>query len=39
MLELMVEPQAGMPIWMQPRSGHSRDAHDFGEAVRAHVHP
>jgi transposase len=39
MLELMVEPQAGMPIWMQPRSGHSRDAHDFGEAVRVHVHP
>jgi transposase len=38
MLELMVEHQAGIPILMQPLSGHSRDAQDFGEAVRAHMH-
>jgi len=37
-LELMVEHQAGIPILMTPRSGHSRDAQDFGEAVRAHRH-
>ena len=37
MLELMVEHQAGIPILMKPLSGNSRDAQDFGEAVRAHV--
>jgi transposase len=37
MLALMVEHQAGIPLLMQPLSGHSRDAHDFGEAVRAHL--
>lgn len=35
MLELIVEHQAGLPILMQPLSGHSRDAQDFGEVVRA----
>jgi hypothetical protein len=39
LLELRVEPQAGLPLLMNPRSGHSRDAHDCGAAVRAHVHP
>jgi transposase len=38
MLELMVEHHAGIPILMKPLSGHSSDAQDFGEAVRAHVH-
>jgi transposase len=38
MLELMVEHQAGIPILMKPLSGNSRDAQDFGAAVRAHVH-
>jgi hypothetical protein len=38
MLELIVEPQAGMPLLMHPRSGHSRAAQDVGEAVRTHVH-
>ena len=37
MLELMVEHQAGIPLLMKPLSGNSSDAHDFGEAVRAHV--
>jgi transposase len=37
MLELMVEHQAGIPILMKPLSGNSSDAHDFGEAVRAHL--
>jgi transposase len=36
MLELMVEHQAGIPL-MKPLSGNSRDAYDFGEAVRAHM--
>jgi transposase len=38
MLELIVEPQAGIPILMKPLSGNSSDAQDFGEAVRTHVH-
>jgi transposase len=38
MLERMVEHQAGIPILMNPLSGKSRDAHDFGEAVRAPMH-
>jgi transposase len=38
MLELIGEQQAGMPLLMNPRSGHSRDAQDVGEAVRTHVH-
>ena len=39
MVELMVEPQAGMPILLQPLSGNSRDAQDFGEAVRTPMKP
>lgn len=38
MLELMVEHQAGIPLRMTPLRGNSRDTHDFGEAVRLHVH-
>jgi transposase len=38
MLELIVEHQAGIPILMKPLSGNSRDAQDFGEAIRTHVH-
>jgi transposase len=37
LLELMVEHQPGIPIRMKPLSGNSRDAHDFGEVVCAHV--
>jgi transposase len=34
--DLMVEHQAGLPIWMQPLSGNSRDVTDFGQIVQAH---
>jgi transposase len=37
MLELMVEPQAGIPLLMKPLSGHRSDPQGFGEAVRLHV--
>ena len=37
MLDLMVEHQAGMPVLMQPLSGNSSDATDFGQIVRAHI--
>src|SRR5246127_5699942 len=37
MLELMVEHHAGIPILMQPLSGNSSDAQDFGEVVRTHL--
>jgi transposase len=37
MLELIVEHQAGIPILMQPLSGNSSDAQDFGQVVRTHV--
>jgi hypothetical protein len=33
----MVEHQAGMPLLMQPRSGHSSDAHEFGQVIRNHL--
>jgi transposase len=36
-LELIVEHQAGIPILMQPLSGKSSDAKDFGEVRRRHV--
>lgn len=36
-LEPMVEHHAGIPLLMTPLSGKSRDADDFGEAVRAHM--
>jgi transposase len=39
MVELMVAHQAGIPILMKPLSGHSSDAHDVGDAVRAHLQP
>jgi transposase len=37
MLDLMVEHQAGMPVWMPPLSGHSSDTRDVGQVVRAHM--
>ena len=37
MLELMVEHQAGRPVLMPPLSGHSRDAHEFGQMVKDHL--
>ena len=37
MLELIVEHQAGIPLLMKPLSGNSRDAHDFGAVIGAHV--
>jgi transposase len=36
MLELIVEHQAGMPALMQPLSGNSSDAHEFGQVVKDH---
>ena len=35
--DLMVEHQAGIPLLLQPLSGHSRDANDFSEVVYRHV--
>jgi transposase len=32
-----VEPQAGIPVLMQPLSGNTRDARDFGQIVPAHI--
>jgi transposase len=37
MLELIVEHQAGIPVLMQPLSGNSSDAKDFGQTVSAHI--
>jgi transposase len=37
MLDLMVEHQAGLPIWMLPLSGNSRDVTDFGQIVQEHI--
>ena len=37
MLDLMVEHHAGLPIWMQPLSGHSRDVTDVGQIVPEHI--
>ena len=34
MRELLVEPQAGMPLLMKPLSGKSRDAHECGQVVK-----
>lgn len=39
MLALLVEPHAGMPVLMQPRSGHSSEAPACGPSVRAHIAP
>jgi transposase len=37
MLELMVEPQAGLPLLRQPLSGHSRDVQEFGQGMKEHL--
>ena len=37
MLELVVEHQAGIPILMQPLSGNSSDAHEFGQVIKEHI--
>jgi transposase len=37
LLELIVEHQAGIPVLMQPLSGNSRDAHEFGQMVKDHI--
>jgi transposase len=39
MLDLIVEPQAGIPVRMKPLSGNSSDAHDFGQIVTDHIAP
>jgi transposase len=42
MLELLVEHQAGIPVLMQPLSGNSSDAQEFGQVIKdhiAHLHP
>ena len=38
-LELMVEPQAGIPLLIKPRSGNTRDARDVGQVVGSHIAP
>jgi transposase len=37
MLDLSVEHQAGIPLLMQPLSGHTSDARDFGHVVTPHL--
>src|ERR687888_115907 len=37
MLDLIVEHQAGIPVLMQPLSGNSSDATDFGQIVCEHI--
>jgi transposase len=37
MLELMVEHQAGIPLWMKPLSGNSSDPVEFGRVVDEHL--
>jgi transposase len=37
MLELIVAHQAGIPVLMKPRSGHSRDGKEFGHLVHEHI--
>jgi transposase len=37
MLELIVEPQAGIPVLMKPRSGKSSDPQEFGQVIQAHI--
>jgi transposase len=39
MLELIVEHQAGIPVLMQPLSGNSSDAHEFGQVIQEHSAP
>jgi transposase len=38
-LELMVAPQAGLPLLMQPLSGNSSDAHEFGQVIQEPLAP
>ena len=41
MLELIVEPQAGIPVLMKPLSGNSSDAAECGQVIKdpiAHLH-
>ena len=37
MLALVVEPQAGIPVLMQPLSGNSHDGKAFGQVVSDHI--
>jgi transposase len=37
MLELVVEPQAGIPVLRQPLSGKSHDGTAFGQVIRDHM--
>jgi transposase len=37
MLELVVEPQAGIPVLMQPLSGNSHDGKAFGQVISDHI--
>ena len=37
MLEWIVEHQAGIPLLMQPLSGNSSDAQEFGQVIRNHI--
>ena len=37
MLELIVEPQAGIPVLMKPLSGNSSDGHECGHVVKEHM--
>ncbi len=39
MLELIVEPQAGIPVLMKPLSGNSSDAPACGPIIQEHVAP
>ena len=39
MLELVVEHQAGIPVLMQPLSGHSHDGKAFGQVISDHMAP
>jgi len=36
-LEGMGEPQAGSPVLLKPLSGHSSDAHEFGQVIHDHM--
>ena len=39
MLDLMVEPQAGLPLLLPPRRGQTRDTTAFGQVVSQHLQP
>jgi transposase len=39
MLDLRVEHQAGIPLLLQPLSGHTRDARDVGQGMSPHLPP